>query len=140
MAEPEFNLDTALHWGEFVAVLAQMEHRGVPIDMEIYPQLRDKHTWAYVRDAMVPAIDAQYGVYVRGKDGEWHFSNEQFQAYLDRSEINWPRHDSTKLDMRRKTFESMAKAPCYGPSQRKRRARSRKPPSGFSPRQSGCDF
>ena len=110
MAEPEFNLDTALHWGEFVAVLAQMEHRGVPIDMEIYPQLRDKHTWAYVRDAMVPAIDAQYGVYVRGKDGEWHFSNEQFQAYLDRSEINWPRHDSTKLNMRRKTFESMAKA------------------------------
>ena len=43
-----------------------MEHVGVPIDMEIQPQLADKHAWRYVRDAMVPEIDAHYGVYVRG--------------------------------------------------------------------------
>jgi DNA polymerase-1 len=31
---PYINLDIALHRGEFVACLALMEHRGVPIDME----------------------------------------------------------------------------------------------------------
>ena len=71
---PHVDLDTALHWGEFAAVSAAMEHRGVPIDMEIFPQLQDKQAWAFVRDAMVPQIDAQYGVYVKGADGDWHFN------------------------------------------------------------------
>jgi hypothetical protein len=44
-----------------------MEHAGVPIDMEIFEQLADKQVWNTMRDAMVPAVDAQYGVYVRGK-------------------------------------------------------------------------
>ena len=62
---PEIELPIALHRGEFVAVSAQMEHRGVPIDMEIFPQLADTDAWRYVRDAMVPTIDADYGVYVQ---------------------------------------------------------------------------
>jgi hypothetical protein len=110
LQDPDFDLDIALHWGEFVKVSAQMEHRGPPIDMEIFPQLRDKHAWAYVRDAMVPAIDAQYGVYVKDAAGEWHFSVERFEVLCVRLGIDWPRHDSDKLDLRRKTFESMAKA------------------------------
>jgi len=44
MAEPEFDLGTALHWGEFVAVSAQMEHRGVPLDMEIVPDTATRNT------------------------------------------------------------------------------------------------
>ena len=64
---PHVDLDIALHWGEFAAVSAAMEHRGIPIDMEICGQLQDKATWAFARDAMVPAIDAQYGVYVRAR-------------------------------------------------------------------------
>jgi hypothetical protein len=35
------------------------------------PPLADEETWNAVRDAMVPAIDAQYGVYVRNTAGEW---------------------------------------------------------------------
>ena len=107
---PDIDLDIALHWGEFAAVSAQMEHNGVPIDMEICPQLQDKQAWAFVRDAMVPEIDAQYGVYVKGKDGDWHFNIEQFDAYCTRRGIDWPRLESGKPDLRRKTFESMAKA------------------------------
>jgi DNA polymerase family A len=107
---PEVDLNIALHWSEFVAVSAQMEHRGVPTDPDIYPLLRDRHAWAFVRDAMVPEIDARYGVYVTGKDGEWHFNNERFEAYLARAGIEWPRLESGKLDMRQKTFESMCKA------------------------------
>jgi hypothetical protein len=107
---PHLDLDTALHWGEFVAASAAMEHRGVPIDMEICRKLQDKATLAFARDAMVPAIDAHYGVYVRGKDGDWHFNVARFEDYLTRSGIDWPREASGKLDLRGETFDSMAKA------------------------------
>jgi DNA polymerase-1 len=110
LQDPDFDLAIALHWGETVGVSAQMEHRGPPIDMEVYSQLRDKRAWAYVRDAVVPAIDAQYGVYVKDAGGEWHFSNERFEALCARLGIDWPRHPTGKLDLRTKTLESMAKA------------------------------
>jgi DNA polymerase I len=110
LAEPEFDLGTALYHGEFAAVSAQMEHSGVPIDMEVFPQLADKKIWQAVRDAMVPAIDAQYGVYVRDRTGNWSFNMELFGAYLARAGITgWPLLESGKLNMRRKTFEDMSK-------------------------------
>lgn len=107
---PLIDLDVALHWSEFAAVSAVMEHRGVPIDMEIFSQLQDKQAWAFVRDAIVPQVDAQYGVYVKGADGEWHFNIARFEEYLARAGIDWPRLESGKLDLRRKTFESMCKS------------------------------
>ena len=63
-----------------------------------------------MRDAMVPEIDAQYGVYVRGRDGEWHFNMELFAAYLQRNGIVWPRTERGTLSLKRKTFEDMARA------------------------------
>jgi DNA polymerase-1 len=59
---PEIDLAIALHHGEFAAVSAQMEHDGVPVDMEVFSQLADESTWRAVRDNMVPEIDAQYAV------------------------------------------------------------------------------
>jgi DNA polymerase-1 len=107
---PDTNLDLALHRSESVAVLAIMEHRGVPIDREIFSQLTDKQAWRYVRDAMVPVIDAAYGVYVRGPDDDWHFSMEKFEAYLDREGIvGWPRTEKGKLSTSTKVFENMCK-------------------------------
>jgi hypothetical protein len=76
LADPEFNLGVALYHGEFASVSAQMEHDGVPIDPEIFPQLADKDAWRAVRDAIVPAIDAQYGVYVKDRRGDWTFNME----------------------------------------------------------------
>lgn len=75
------------------------------------PDLTDPATWRAVRDAMVPTIDAQYGVYVRNAAGDWSFNMECFAAYLARAGIlgDWPRLASGKLDMRRKTFDSMSK-------------------------------
>jgi DNA polymerase-1 len=109
LASPDFDLGVALYHGEFSAVSALMEHRGVPIDMEIFAQLADKESWRHVRDAMVPAIDARYGVYVRNTAGDWSFSVERFAAYLAREGIIWPLLDSGKLSMKRKTFEEMSK-------------------------------
>ena len=43
-----------------------MEHHGIPIDsVQKFSPLADKDIWRTVRDAMVPAIDARYRVYVR---------------------------------------------------------------------------
>jgi DNA polymerase I len=107
---PDIELDAALHRAEFVASSAHMEHRGPPIDMDVYPQLADENVWRYVRDAMVPVIDAQYGVFVRGPDGDWHCSMKLFEKYLEREGIvGWPRTDTGKLSMQRKTFEDMTK-------------------------------
>jgi hypothetical protein len=104
------NLGVALYHGEFAAVSALMEYRGVPIDMDVFGQLADKDIWRTVRDAMVPAIDAKYGVYARGVGGDWSFSMERFIAYLAREGITgWPLLETGKLSMRRTTFEEMSK-------------------------------
>jgi hypothetical protein len=111
LAEPEFDLGVALYHGEFVAVSALMEYHGVPIGpMAVFKSLTDKQTWSAIRDAMVPAIDAKYDVYVRGAEGDWHFNMERFHFYLEREGItDWPLLATNKLDMRRKTFEEMSK-------------------------------
>lgn len=106
---PDIDLPIALYHGEFAAVSARMEHDGVPIDMKIFPQLADEDTWSAVRDAMVPTIDAQYGVYVRNTAGDWSFSVERFEAYCVCEGIAWPRLESGKLNLKRKTFEDMSR-------------------------------
>jgi hypothetical protein len=109
LAEPDFDLGVALHHSEFATVCALMEHRGVPIDMEVFSQLANEQIWREVRDAMVPAIDAQYGVYVRNAAGDWTFSMERFAAYVAREGIALPLLESGKLNTQRKTFEGMSK-------------------------------
>jgi DNA polymerase family A len=81
----------------------------VPIDMEIFPQLADKKTWREIRDSMVPLVDV-HGIYVRDKLGEWHWNNARFEELVASEGINWQRTETGKLDLRRKTFDSMAKA------------------------------
>ena len=106
---PKINLPIALHRGEAVAALARMEHVGVPIDSEIFSQLADKTTWREIRDSMVPLVD-MHGIYIHDKHG-WHFNIERFDQWTVSEGMQWPRKEETgKLDLRRKTFESMAKA------------------------------
>jgi len=111
LAEPEFDLDIALYHGEFVAASALMQRRGVPIDMQIFSQLADKRIWNEIRDAMVPTIDAKYGAYVRGPDGEWSFNMERFAAYLQREGMlaGWPRTETGKLNMKGKVWDDLTK-------------------------------
>jgi DNA polymerase-1 len=123
---PHVELDTALHWGEFAAVSAAMEHRGLPVDTEILLQLQDKRAWAFVRDALVPEIDRHYGVFTQDAAGEWHFNKAKFEECCARLGIDWPLHESGKLDLRRKTFESMCKSyPALEPLRRLKYARDK---------------
>ena len=135
---PYVSLRTLLHWGEFAAVSAAMEHNGIQLDTETADQLFDPGAWAYVRDTLVPLLNRQYSVYVQDKAGEWRFNTERFEEYCkhgpdcalgptcqrgqacqrpqdcpreEHRAINWPRHKATgKLDLRSKTFDSIAKA------------------------------
>ena len=105
------DLRVALYHGEFAATAALMEHYGVPIDMEIFSLLADTKIWREVRDAMVPVIDTQYGVYVRNAAGDWTFDMQLFAAMLERKGINgWPITDTGKHDMKDEVFRQMAKA------------------------------
>jgi hypothetical protein len=106
---PHIDLPLALHRGESVAALALSEHIGVPVDTQIFSQLADKKTWREIRDSMVPLVDV-HGVYACDKSGEWHFSAARFENLVATLGINWPRTETDKLDLRRQTFESMAKA------------------------------
>jgi hypothetical protein len=106
----QLNLGVALYHGEFAAVSAVMEHNGVPIDTEVFTPLADTETWRMVRDDMVPAIDAKYGVYVRDAAGDWSFNMERFAAYLAREGIDWPLLESGKISTKGKTFDEMSKA------------------------------
>ena len=107
---PEIDLAVALHHGEFAAAAALMEHRGIPMDMEKLSLLQDEKTWSAVRDAMVPALDARYRVYVRNAAGDWTCSEQRFAAMLEREGITgWPQLESGKLNMKEKTIKDMAK-------------------------------
>jgi hypothetical protein len=86
-----------------------MERHGVPIDMKIFSQLADKQTWQMVRDAMVPAIDAKYGVYVKDRYGDWTFSAARFEAYLARDGISCSR-TSSRVYRKCNTAERQQKA------------------------------
>jgi hypothetical protein len=58
---------------------------------------------------MVPLVDV-HGIYIRDKNG-WHWNLARFDEWTRSEGIVWPRKEETgKLDMRRRTFESMAKA------------------------------
>jgi len=107
---PSIDLPIALYRGEFTGpVSALMEHRGVPIDMEVFGRLRNKRTWRAIRDSMIPAVDAQYGVYVRNTAGEWSFNQKLFEDCVKVRGIDWPRLETGKLNLRQKTFDGMAK-------------------------------
>jgi DNA polymerase I len=112
LADPDFDLGVALYHGEFTSVSAAQEHRGVPIDMEIFSQLSDKRTWRLVRDALVPVRNASYGVFVQGRGGDWTWSMAQFRSYLEREGLlaGWPLTDKGELSTRQKVFDDMAKA------------------------------
>ena len=102
---PTIDLPRALLRGEFVKASARMEHRGVPVDMEIFSQLRDPVVWDRIRERLIPPIDEAYGVY-QGRV----FSEKLFEDYLRREGMPWPRLESGRPDLKEETFRSLAKA------------------------------
>jgi len=126
LEDPDFDLDVALYHGAFVACLARMENRGVPIDMATFDRLANRKTWSELRDALVPAIDVDFNVYVR-TGGDWTFNTEKFAAYLVRAGITgWPLTEDGKLSLKDKTFREMSKGfPALEPLRQLRHTRNK---------------
>lgn len=98
-----YDLGHALLRGRFTTSAAEMEYRGVPIDLPLLTTLRAR--WKDLRSTLIQEIDRNFNVY----DGH-SFRAAQFESYLQRQRINWPRHPSGNLALDDDTFRSMAKA------------------------------
>ena len=95
------DLDQVLTRGRYVATVALMEHRGVPIDTTTLGLMRDN--WHDFKQALIEKTDQAYGVYDKGS-----FRTHLFEHYLGAQNIAWPRLPSGELQLDRDTFKMMA--------------------------------
>ena len=99
---PKIDLPRALLRGRYMAALARMERKGVPIDVGTLDHLR--RNWWLIQDQLIAEIDADYGVY----DGRT-FKAERFATWLAQAGIPWPRLESGRLDLSDDAFREMAR-------------------------------
>jgi hypothetical protein len=100
---PAISIPHGLMRGRYMAAVSAMQHNGVPVDTETLVRLRGG--WEDIQDALIAAVDADYGVY----DGRT-FKTERFAHWLAVNNIPWPRLESVKLDLTDDTFRQQAKA------------------------------
>lgn len=100
-------MSTAIDWprallrGRYMATVAQMEHRGVPLDVETLEQLREHREDLLTR--IIRRVDARYGVF----DGRT-FKADRFAAYLGATGIPWPHLERGGLALDETTFRRQA--------------------------------
>jgi len=95
------DLEQALARGRYVATVARMEYRGVPIDVKTLNLMRNN--WYHLKQALIEETDQAYGVYEQGS-----FRTHLFERYLTTQDIAWPRLPSGELQLDRDTFKMMA--------------------------------
>lgn len=100
---PKIDLPRALLRGRYAWAAAAMEHRGIPIDVEMFQHLRGQ--WHSVQSQLVAEVDQRYGVY----EGTT-FKRDRFARFLISRAIPWPMLESGQLDLSDDTFRSQAKA------------------------------
>jgi DNA polymerase-1 len=98
----DLRLNHALIRGRYMKAVGSMQHRGIPIDLDLLDKLNDN--WDAIKLELIDSVDAQYGVYVDGS-----FKEALFQSYLAREGIPWPRLPSGRLALDRDTFSDMSK-------------------------------
>jgi DNA polymerase I-like protein with 3'-5' exonuclease and polymerase domains len=83
--------------------VAEMEFRGIPIDVDLLEQLRG--LWGDIRLQLIQEIDPDFGVF----DG-MTFKQSKFIEWLQRGGIPWPATATGKPALDDATFRQMAKA------------------------------
>jgi hypothetical protein len=99
---PQIDLPRALLRGRYMSAVARMEWAGIPIDVPVLEQLRAH--WADMQDALIAAIDADYGVF----EGRV-FRAAKFTEWLARKGFAWPRLPTGRLDLSDEAFRQMAR-------------------------------
>jgi len=98
----DLRLNQALLRGRYMKAVGSMQHRGVPIDLDILQYL-DFH-WEQIKIDLIETVNKDFGVYSDGV-----FKEVLFEAYLAQQNIAWPRLDSGRLMLDKDTFSSMSK-------------------------------
>jgi hypothetical protein len=99
------SLPHALFRGKFQWAMAQTERRGVPMDLSVLNSIRSH--WDGMRLDLVAELDRPFGIY-EIKDGQPHWRKANFEAYLRRNGMTWPRNERGALDEDDQTFRDMA--------------------------------
>jgi hypothetical protein len=99
------SLPHALFRAKFQWAMAQAEHRGVPMDLPMLSRTR-RH-WAGMQADLVSEMDRPFGIY-EIEDGQPHWRKENFEAYVRRNGMSWPRYEDGALDETDQTFREMA--------------------------------
>ena len=102
----ELQFNQALLRGRYMKAVGAMQHRGIPIDLDMFDKLNAN--WEDIKLNLIENVDAQYGVYVDGR-----FKEALFQSYLAREEIPWPRLDSGRLALDRRYLQQHEQALSY---------------------------
>ena len=98
----DLRLNQALLRGRYMKAVGSMQHRGVPIDLEVLQNL-DIH-WEQIKLDLIDTVNKDFGVY-----SDEVFKEILFEAYLAQQNIAWPRLDSGRLMLDKDTFSSMSK-------------------------------
>lgn len=98
----DLRLNQALLRGRYMKAVGSMQHRGIPIDLEVLQNL-DIH-WEQIKIDLIKTVNQDFGVYSDGV-----FKEVLFEAYLAQQNIAWPRLDSGRLMLDKDTFSSMSK-------------------------------
>ena len=98
----ELQLNQALLRGRYMKAVGAMQHRGIPIDLDLLDTLNSN--WDTIKLKLIAKVDTQYGVYV-----DRAFKEALFETYLVHNQIPWPRLDSGRLALDRDTFSNMSK-------------------------------
>lgn len=98
----DLRLNLALLRGRYMKAVGSMQHRGIPIDLEVLQNL-DIH-WEKIKIDLIETVNKDFGVYSDGV-----FKEVLFDAYLVQQNIVWPRLDSGRLMLDKDTFSSMSK-------------------------------
>jgi hypothetical protein len=99
---PVIDIHRALIRGRYMKAAAQIEFNGVPIDTEALEKL--KANWDDIQQKLINEINSSYGVY----DGRT-FKARQFDQWLGKNGIPWPRLESGNLNLSDDTFKEMAR-------------------------------
>jgi hypothetical protein len=101
--QPWLRLGQALLRGRYmIAAGYHLEWNGVPIDAELFRQIRD--AMPDIQRGLIEAIDEDFGVYVGG-----HFSAERFAYYLVSRGIVWAHTGAGRLRLDADFFKTKTK-------------------------------
>ena len=97
----DLRLNQALLRGRYMNAVGSMQHRGIPIDLEILQNL--DFSWEEIKIDLIETVNQDFGVYSDGV-----FKEVLFETYLAQQNIAWPRLDSGRLMLDKDTFSSMS--------------------------------